>query len=206
MSAKNWSCGKRAAGSAGVGPRRRFRGPIYRSPASQFKPGWMLRVCSAEGEAATIAAHGLGWMMLGLLLLLGGKETLSAQSGPDPFEAMQALGAHRFDDLPDGGRIEIQRDSGDTAGIRVVREHLAGIARAFAAGDFGTPATVHAEPVPGTAVMKERRGHIRYDFRPVPLGGEIRIRTRDPAALKAVHSFLAYQRRDHGAAGSQHTH
>jgi hypothetical protein len=148
----------------------------------------------------------LGWMMLGLLLLAGSSETLSAQTGHDPFAAMQALGAHRFDDLPDGGRIEILRDAGDTAGIRLVREHLAEIAQVFAAGNFETPATVHGEPVPGTAVMKERRGRIRYGYRPLSRGGEIRIRTGDQQALQAVHAFLAYQRRDHGAPGSEHTH
>jgi hypothetical protein len=148
-------------------------------------------------------APGLGWMMLGLLLL-GGGETLSAQAGHDPFAAMQALGAHRFDDRPDGGRIEILRDSGDTAGIRRVREHLAGIARAFAAGDFATPTSVHGGAVPGTATMKARREHIRYDFSPIPRGGELRIRTEDARALAAVHAFLAYQRRTHGA-DTQHS-
>jgi hypothetical protein len=148
----------------------------------------------------------LPWMMLGFLLLAGARETASAQAGHAPFDSMQALGTHRFDDLPDGGRIELQRDSADTTGIRLVREHLAGIARAFAAGDFTTPALVHAESVPGTTTMAARRERIRYDVRPLPRGGEIRIRTRDRAALKAIHSFLAYQRSRHGASGTQHTH
>jgi hypothetical protein len=145
-------------------------------------------------------------MVFGLLLLAGTRET-AAQAGHAPFDSMQALGTHRFDDLPDGGRIELQRsNSSDTAGIRLVREHLTGIARAFAAGDFTTPTLVHAESVPGTATMKARRERISYDVKALPRGGEIRIRTRDRVALRAVHAFLAYQRRMHQATGIKHSH
>lgn len=128
------------------------------------------------------------------------------------FTALQARGktamgvdqytsTHRFDDLPDGGRIELQREPADTAGVRVIREHLAGIARAFAAGDFSTPGAVHARDVSGTAAMAARRDVIRYEFRALPGGGEVRISTTDPEAVRAIHAFLAFQRSDHRAGG-----
>jgi hypothetical protein len=56
---------------------------------------------------------------------------------------------------------------------------------------------VHAREVPGADVMAARRRFIWYEFRELPGGGAIRITTRDPEALKAVHEFLAFQRRDH---------
>jgi hypothetical protein len=93
----------------------------------------------------------------------------------------------------------LERDVDDTAGVRTIREHLRGIARAFAAGDFSASATVHARPVPGTEVMLRRRRAIRYEFRELPRGGEVRITTRDAVAIRAVHEFLAFQRGEHRA-------
>jgi len=136
-----------------------------------------------------------------------------APRGADPaFTALQARGAevmgvdqytstHRFDDLPDGGRIELQRNVDDAEGIATIRAHLQGIAAAFARGDFATPAMVHTREVPGTAVMRARSAAIRSEYRALPRGGEVRITTADPEALRAVHAFLAFQRHDHRAAG-----
>ena len=109
----------------------------------------------------------------------------------------QYTSVHRFETLPDGGRIELQRDSGDTVGVRTIREHLRTIAQAFADGDFSASATVHAQAVPGTDVMRSRGKAIRYEFRSLAGGGEVRITTSDAAALRAVHEFLAFQRSDH---------
>ena len=61
------------------------------------------------------------------------------------FAAMQSRGksamgvdqytsAHQFEALPDGGRIELQRDSTDSAGVAEIRAHLQSIAKAFAGG------------------------------------------------------------------------
>jgi hypothetical protein len=113
----------------------------------------------------------------------------------------QYTSTHRFDALADGGRIELQRDTDDAEGIATIRAHLRGIADAFARGDFRTPAMVHAGEVPGAAVMAERRAVIRYEYRDLPRGGEVRIVTADPDALAAIHAFMAFQRGDHRAGG-----
>lgn len=115
----------------------------------------------------------------------------------------QATSRHVFEDLPDGGRIlYVMVDAGDTAGATMIRQHLAHIARQFAAGDFTDPARVHAMAVPGTAVMAARRERIRYAMRERPGGGEVRITTTDAEALAAVREFLAFQRSDHRAPGT----
>lgn len=113
----------------------------------------------------------------------------------------QYTSVHRFDDLPDGGRIELQRAVDDSAGVRAIREHLKGIVAAFSAGDFTTPAFVHMRQVPGAATMAAKHAVIRYEFQALPRGGEVRITTTDPEALRAVHEFLAFQRSDHRAGG-----
>jgi hypothetical protein len=121
-----------------------------------------------------------------------------AQGGESAFTAMEKLGTHWFEDAPDGGRIELTRDPGDSAGITQVRAHLARIARDFAAGNFRTPGEVHeGKEVPGAATMAARRNQISYRYSPVTGGGELRIVTRDPEALKAIHQYLAFQRREH---------
>ena len=139
----------------------------------------------------------------------------AAAARPDSaFDALQRRGkaamgvdqytsVHRFDDLADGGRIELQRAAADTAGVRTIREHLQAIARAFAGGDFSTPAFVHMRDVPGTAAMARLRGKIRYDYSPLPGGGEVRITTADREAIDAVHQFMAFQRGDHRAGGKE---
>jgi hypothetical protein len=136
----------------------------------------------------------------------------SAGAQDTTFAAMQKRGqqamgvdqyssTHKFDALPDGGRIELQRDVADTAGVSTIRAHIHDIARAFATGDFSTPEFVHMQTVPGTAVMANKRQLIAYEAKDLPLGAELRIRTSDPEAIKAIHEFMAFQRMDHHASG-----
>jgi hypothetical protein len=114
----------------------------------------------------------------------------------------QSTSAHRFDDLPDGGRIVLQTTTADSAAVQQIRMHLHHIASAFAEGSCDIPMFVHDRAeVPGTRGMRERRALITYALSELPGGGELRIRTTDPAALQAVHAFLAFQRSDHRAPG-----
>jgi hypothetical protein len=126
------------------------------------------------------------------------------------FHAMQTRGAHamgvdqftsthHFTDLPNGGRIELECNVNDSAGVAMIRHHLHMIARAFKDGDFSTPMFVHMRDVPGTATMAAKRNVITYAVTDLPRGGVLRITTTDPDALAAVHHFLAFQRSDHRA-------
>ena len=130
----------------------------------------------------------------------------------EDFAAMQTRGAHVmgvnqytsahvFEDLPDGGRIVLERaDAANTADIKRIRAHMREIADAFRAGDFTKPFEVHAQTVPGTDVLAQKRSAISYEVSDLPRGGEVRITTSDPAAVAAVHDFLAFQRGAHHAA------
>ena len=155
------------------------------------------RMDSSMHAAAGVHAHSHG-------------STCGAQDSA--FAEMQARGRqvmgvdqytsiHHFDSLSDGGRIVLQREAPDFAGTRAIREHLRRIATSFAAGDFSSPFEVHDQEVPGTRLMAQKRAAIRYAYRPLPRGGEIRIRTSDPEAIRAIHEFLASQRQEHHAAG-----
>jgi hypothetical protein len=149
-----------------------------------------------------------------VLLLVSGAAPLAAQD--TTFAGVQARGrtamgvdqytsTHRFDALPDGGRIELQRESNDSVGVATIRAHIRAIAKAFESGDFSTPAFVHMRMVPGTDVMAAKRAHIAYEPRDLPRGAELRIRTTDPAAIAAIHRFMAFQRSDHHAGGESST-
>ena len=115
----------------------------------------------------------------------------------------QYTSTHLFQPLPDGGRIELQRDLVDSAGRARILAHMHEISRAFAAGDFSVPGFVHARAVPGTAVMAAKRTAISYVVESLPRGGALRLETSDSSAVEAIHRFLAFQRMDHRA-GAHH--
>ena len=133
---------------------------------------------------------------------------LARQRGDTAFASMQRRGqqvmgtdqytsSHRFDDLPDGGRIELQHDSADPTGAAQIRRHFADIAGKFADGVFDAPGLVHAQDVPGTRVMAAKRALISYSVEVMPRGAALRIMSQDPEAVTAIHRFLEFQRREH---------
>src|SRR6266576_2501576 len=114
--------------------------------------------------------------LLSLAIILGAALAVAGCRRSDKdFAAMQARGAHVmgvdqyssahvFEDLPDGGRVLLDRDDpSDTAAIAAIRAHMRDIETAFRAGDFSKPFQVHVQKVPGTDVMKERRAGISYE-------------------------------------------
>ena len=114
----------------------------------------------------------------------------------------QTTSTHRFDALPNGGRIELLRDLDDSLGIAQIRAHLRLIQHAFQAGDFSTPQFVHMQAMPGTAVMAKKRDVIAYAYHDLPRGGEVVITTTDADALAAIHAFMGAQRMEHHASGA----
>ena len=111
----------------------------------------------------------------------------------------QYTSRHIFEPLPDGGRIELQRNVDDSAGTAQIRTHMRQIARQFEGGDFRLPGFVHARTVPGTDLMAGRRDVITYTVESLPRGAALRVRSTDPTAVRAIHEFLAFQRQDHHA-------
>ena len=105
---------------------------------------------------------------------------------------------HHFVPLPDGGIIAVETTAeNDTATRDQIRIHLGHIAQLFKSGDFDIPMTIHDRVPPGVPVMKAKRDTICYKYLATKRGGEVRIRTSDSDALKAVHEFLVFQIQDH---------
>ena len=150
-----------------------------------------------------------------IALMACGRGGASAGQSDSAFAGMQRRGhavmgvdqyasAHVFEDLEDGGRIVLEADNvSDTSAIAAIRQHMRDIAVAFQAGDFAGPFRVHAQVVPGTAVMAARHTRITYEATDRPRGAEVRLWTTDRAAVTAIHAFLAFQRSAHHAAGHE---
>jgi hypothetical protein len=111
----------------------------------------------------------------------------------------QARTTHHFLLFDDGGAIEVGvNDSADMENRDAIRSHLPQIAMMFGEGNFDAPMLVHdSKNVPGTKVMTERQGAIRYQYVETAKGGRVNIVTSDPAALIAVHQFLKFQIAEH---------
>ena len=67
----------------------------------------------------------------------------------------------------------------------------------FSKGDFSLPMFIHDQVPPGVPVMKEKRSEITYSFETLSAGGRVRIKTMNPQALEAIHTFLRFQIQDH---------
>lgn len=110
----------------------------------------------------------------------------------------QSATVHHFILTPDGGRIQVEvRDASDAADRDAVRRHLSRVARAFAGGDFETPALVHERVPPGADALRRLKSEITYAYEETEAGGRVLISTRNADALAAVHAFLRFQIEEH---------
>jgi hypothetical protein len=136
-------------------------------------------------------------LLIGILMMLMGQADLDRR-GALAMGFDQQKTTHAFVSTASGGSIEVRANEADDAeSTRQIRTHLAEIAKAFAAGDFTTPFQTHGEVPPGVPGMRRLKGVISYEYAEAPRGAIVRIATKDPVALAAVHEFLAYQRREH---------
>ena len=126
------------------------------------------------------------------------KEKALQKRGADAMGFNQEATTHHFKLTPDGGAIEVTVNSGtDSVAVAEVRNHLRSIASEFAGGDFDKPFQTHGEVPPGVPVMQKNNRAILYRYQDLPLGGAVRIDTKDKRAREAVHEFLRYQITEH---------
>jgi len=142
-------------------------------------------------------------MKLALTLVLAAV-IASAQQNPVDTRGDHAMGfshektTHHFRLYQDGGAIEVTgNDSKDTASRDQIRMHLKHIAQMFTAGNFEIPMFIHDQTPPGVPAMKRLASEIRYEYAEIPNGGRVRITTKNPDAVAAVHDFLRFQIKDH---------
>ena len=97
-----------------------------------------------------------------------------------------------------GGSIEVTANSSDDVeSSEQIRMHLKHIAKMFAEGNFNAPILIHNQTPPGVPLMKELKGDIKYNYEEIDRGAAVRISTKNPIALKALHDFLRFQIKEH---------
>lgn len=112
---------------------------------------------------------------------------------------------HIFDDLPDGGLQQVVADDQtDTAQIVLIRAHLQEEAAKFQRGDFGDPASIHGDAMPGLAELRQGYARIEVAYSELSDGAQIRYTTSDPAMVAALHAWFAAQLSDHGGHAVDH--
>jgi hypothetical protein len=110
----------------------------------------------------------------------------------------QTASTHHFTLLPDGGFVQVQaNDAKDAASRDQIRAHLQQQANRFSAGDFTAPEITHDVVPPGVSIMQEMKSFITYKYEPTERGGRLRIVSKDPTAISAIHDFLKFQIKDH---------
>jgi hypothetical protein len=115
----------------------------------------------------------------------------------------QAKAVHHFRLLRDGGTIQVEaRDANDRETIAHIRAHLEQIAAGFARGDFSPATHTHGTVPPGVPTMQRLKTQIHYAYRQRPRGGRVRISSKNPEAVQAIHEFLGFQIRAHGTGDS----
>jgi hypothetical protein len=115
-----------------------------------------------------------------------------------PFDLEQTT--HVFQQLPDGGLQTVTaKDPANTEQIALIQAHLQEEAVRFRRGDFGDPATIHGQDMPGLADLKAGATKIDVQYTALANGGQLRYATSDPALIMALHHWFAAQISDHGA-------
>ena len=114
---------------------------------------------------------------------------------------------HHFELKPDGGIIRAEAmDASDENSIESIRRHFVEISGLFSNGDFSKPAMIHDRVPPGVSVMTRLKKEIHYSTHEIAKGSEVRIKTSNQEALKAIHEFLRFQIEDHATGDSPAIH
>lgn len=112
---------------------------------------------------------------------------------------------HVFERLDDGGlQSVVANDASDADQIALIRAHLQEEAERFRRGDFGDPATIHGDTMPGIDALRASAGRIDVRYTETPDGGQIRYSTTDPALVAAIADWFAAQLGDHGSDATDH--
>jgi hypothetical protein len=110
----------------------------------------------------------------------------------------QTATTHHFVLLPDGGYVQATANSkDDSKTVEQIRAHLFDIKKRFASGDFSAPELTHGKVLPGVDQMQKLKADLTYDVEHIEGGGRLRIASKNPKAVAAIHEFLKFQIEGH---------
>ncbi|MDW4910779.1 aspartate carbamoyltransferase [Streptomyces sp. ADMS] len=155
-----------------------------------------------------ITAGGIGATLAAVLLLSGpeqdrddrrtDRQEAVAERGQTvmPFDLEQTT--HHFTPTETGGVQDVVADRPDENQIGLIRSHLQQEAKAFSKGDFGDPAQIHGDSMPGLAELEDGYERIEVRYRERPDGAALSYTTDEPALVDALHDWFEAQLSDHG--------
>lgn len=110
---------------------------------------------------------------------------------------------HRFDSVPTGlVETVLADDPSDADQVRLIREHLRHEGDRFRTGDYGDPAAIHGDDMPGLAELEAGAADVAVTFEDVDAGARLTFATADPTLVDALHRWGRAQTTDHHT-GSQ---
>jgi len=110
----------------------------------------------------------------------------------------QSAIAHQFLATPDGGKIIITAlNANDRQTINQIKNHILDIQIEFSEGNFTKPFFIHAQDVPGTKVMSEKKDLIKYSISEMNNGSSLLLTTNDKELIDAIDQFMEFQAREH---------
>lgn len=105
---------------------------------------------------------------------------------------------HKFIPTETGGEIMIMpKNASDSNTLNLIKEHMIDIQKDFSIGNFTKPFFIHAEQVPGTNTMNEKKDLIEYDIRQISNGSILSMITNDKEVINAIRDFIEYQGSEH---------
>ncbi|MGG6460291.1 MAG: hypothetical protein ACM3JQ_02575 [Candidatus Eiseniibacteriota bacterium] len=106
--------------------------------------------------------------------------------------------AHNFVGTPDGGEIIITAlNDSDIQTINQIKNHTIEIQKEFSQGNFTKPFFIHAQDVPGTKLMSEKKDSIKYDILDMKNGSALVLSTNDTQLIDSINHFMEFQAREH---------
>lgn len=128
------------------------------------------------------------------------RQAVVAERGADvmPFELDKTT--HRFEPNDDGlVQAVVADDSRDTDQIELIREHLISERERFQAGDYGDPAQIHGEDMPGLDELEAGAANVVVEYDELSDGAQLTFTSNDPELVQALHDWGDAQDTDHGA-------
>jgi hypothetical protein len=146
------------------------------------------------------------WVLAGMAPVMaacgsdGDRQSEVAERGVEVMPFDLDATTHYFRPAADGlVQTVVADDPADLAQVALVREHLTREAERFAAGDYGDPAAIHGDEMPGLAELEAGSADVDVAYAEVSAGATITYRTDDPELVTALHRWAEAQVGDHGA-------
>jgi hypothetical protein len=78
-------------------------------------------------------------------------------------------------------------DPGDVENIALIRGHLADERKRFQRGDFGDPAEIHGDEMPGLTELEAGAAEIEITYEDLDDGARLTFTAGDPTLVEALH-------------------